>query len=116
MLALSLPDAGNQGLTAWIGDLVELLLQRGHTAHGIYLCASNVLMSWEALHVGNIHAQIQKLRRNRMPQQVRIDPLVNAGRPGHSLDDLTDALSRILIRPLPTSEQWSGPAVSDVNV
>ena len=117
VVPLSLLDLFDDSAGVRVRDLVKLLPQGGHRGNGIDLGRRDVFVTQKALYVGDVHAQVQQLRRNRMPEEMGIDSLADTGLFGNLTYDLANALPGIYIRyrptaALPTSEEQLRPPSS----
>ena len=82
-------------LGAFIKDLskrMEVPTSRIFTILGVPK-AKGAFVTEEALQVGDVHPEREQTRRNRVPQQVRVHALGDAGRTGHAAHDLAHALA-----------------------
>ncbi len=68
VVPLSLLDLFDDNAGVRVRDLVKLLPQGGHRCNGIDLGRRDVFVTEKALYVSDVHAQVQQLRRNRMPE------------------------------------------------
>lgn len=97
------PDAREQRPCGRIGDPVEFPAQGRCRRVGVMARRLDALVAEKALDVGDVHAQPQELRCHCVAQQVRIDPLGDAGLLGDLPDDLADALAAVGVRVCPGS-------------
>src|ERR1700676_104482 len=59
-IASTLPDAGDQRVRGWIGELVELALQRRGRGLGVEAGRGDVLVAEKTLQIGDVHAQSEQ--------------------------------------------------------
>src|SRR5215212_10211679 len=75
---------------------------------GIEPGGREALVPKKALHVGDVHAECEQLRRHRMAQQMRVDALRHARRASHFAHDLADPLAGVDARRGPGSSLAAG--------
>src|SRR4051812_42423014 len=121
LVPMPMLDGRDQGMGGRGGDLIEFAPQHASRRFGIEPGGREALVPEEALHVGDIHAEGEQLRRHRMAQQMRVDALRHARRASHFAHDLADPLAGVDIRrgpgsSLATGEQRTGAADTNMQL
>ena len=121
VIALSVLDVRDEGMSGGCGDLIELASQQGGRRFGIKPRGGDVLVAEEALDVGDVHAKRQQLRRHRVAQEMRINALRHVDGAGDLTYDLPNPLTGVDMRRrpgalLPALEQRPSAAGADMQL